>query len=538
MREQDFSELAVTSASGSALGLTVGTPLRSRRQVPYFAPAIQWAAVDALLLALATLCATVATPGRMLESRPVWALVFCALVGARLISMRLYTSRLRLRSLDDVRNVVMATGMAAVVSLALRMVAGADLHAVADTAWLAGLTAGYVSAGRVGLFALQRRARRAGRGVRPALIVGAGRVGRLTAKRLLERPELGIRPIGFLDKEPLPPSEEASMLPVLGASWDLDEVIADHDVQEVIVTFSTAPHDVLLRVVRRCWERGIGVSLVPRLFEVEGTRVDVHHIGGLPLVGVTPAPWSGWRLLVKEGFDRLFAAIALLALLPLLATIAVAVRLAMGRPIFYVAPRVGRDGRLFRMVKFRTMVGTPQSHGENHSDWMSRMMTSAHPFALVSGSNGESSGNGTMLEHENGNGAGDPHEQDSLSATAEAQRELDRTTAMGRFLRRYSLDELPQLWNVFRGDMSVVGPRPELAHYVEAFEDRVYRYSDRHRVKAGITGWAQVHGLRGRTPLAERVEWDNYYIENWSLWLDLRILLLSLPAVLRRHHGV
>ena len=531
----------MSSAGGPTLDLTVGTPLRSRRQaaLPYTAPATQWITADALLIAAAALCAAAVTPGQPLHTRPLWSALFCGLLGLRLASMRLYVPRLRLRALDDVRQVLSAVGTVAVGMLALRTIAGANLHAVVDTGWLAGLTAAYVSAGRSGLFALQRRARKSGRGVRPALIVGAGKVGRLTAKRLLERPELGIRPIGFLDKEPLPPSAEGSMLPVLGASWDLDEVIDDHDVQEIIVTFSTAPHDVLLRVVRRCWERGIGVSLIPRLFEVEGSRVDIHHIGGLPLVSVASSPTGGWRAALKGAIDRVVAAFTLLALLPLLAVIALMVRLSMGRPIFYAAPRVGRDGRIFHMLKFRTMAEGPRQTSDWDAAWATDMLSNVHPFAPEGNGHAPAKGNGNGAVNGNGHRPHEPEEsQPGEAAIPVGNADSRRITPLGRFLRRYSLDELPQFWNVLAGDMSLVGPRPERVHYVETFETAVYRYSDRHRVKSGITGWAQVNGLRGKTSLADRVEWDNYYIENWSLWLDLKILLLSVPAVLRSHQGV
>jgi exopolysaccharide biosynthesis polyprenyl glycosylphosphotransferase len=274
------------------------------------------------------------------------------------------------------------------------------------------------------------------------------------------------------------------------------------------------------------------VSVVPRLFEVEGSRVDVHHIGGLPIVSVAPSPLGGWRAAVKGALDRVVAALTLFALLPLLATIALAVRVAMGRPIFYAAPRVGRDGRTFHMLKFRTMTEEPRQTGDWDAEWATDMLSTVHPFAPKG--NGHTPGG-------NGHPDGDGHRQLGAGRRRDNGSAADdekRITPLGRFLRRYSLDELPQFWNVLVGDMSLVGPRPERVHYVETFENAVYRYGDRHRMKSGITGWAQVNGLRGKTSLADRVEWDNYYIENWSLWLDLKILLLSIPAVLRSHQGV
>jgi lipopolysaccharide/colanic/teichoic acid biosynthesis glycosyltransferase len=146
------------------------------------------------------------------------------------------------------------------------------------------------------------------------------------------------------------------------------------------------------------------------------------------------------------------------------------------------------------MLKFRTMNGTPEGGGELDAEWAS-MATGAEA------------------------GAASPLIGD------------DRRTALGSLLRKLSIDELPQLWNVLRGDMSIVGPRPERAHYVELFEQAIYRYPDRHRVKSGLTGWSQVNGLRGETSLADRIEWDNFYIENWSPWLDLKILVKTIPAL-------
>jgi exopolysaccharide biosynthesis polyprenyl glycosylphosphotransferase len=294
--------------------------------------------------------------------------------------------------------------------------------------------------------------------------------------------------VGFLDKEPL---GEVEGLPILGASWDLERVVAEREVEHVVVTFSTAPHDVLLRVVKRCEELGVGVSLVPRLYEKLPERVTVDHVGGIPLVTPHPTNPKGWQFAVKYAFDRLAAAVLLTLLLPLFALAALAVLVSMGRPIFFRQARIGLDGHEFAMLKFRTMRGKPEDGGEADAEWAAR----------------------------------------ELGLVAGAKASEDRRTPLGRILRACSIDELPQLWNVLRGDMSVVGPRPERAHYAKRFEEAIHRYPERHRVKSGITGWAQVNGLHGRTSLAERVEWDNHYIENWSLWLDL-VILLKTPLAL------
>jgi exopolysaccharide biosynthesis polyprenyl glycosylphosphotransferase len=353
----------------------------------------------------------------------------------------------------------------------------------------------YLAAGRIALHWSQSQARRQGEAMRPTLIVGAGRVGRLVAKRLLAKPELGLKPIGFLDKEPLDSVDGAVTVPVLGASWDLDEALVDHDVEQVIVTFSTAPNEVLLRLVRRCEELGVSVSFVPRLFEKVNGRVNVEHIGGLPLVTAHPANPRGWQFAVKYAVDRVVAGLALLLVLPILVAAAVAIRISLGRPLFFRQVRVGRDGRPFEMLKFRSMRQTAADKQLVEID--------LPPDTAPGGVEGE-----------------------------------DRRTRVGAFLRRTSIDELPQLLNVVRGEMSLVGPRPERPEFVGLFEESVYRYTDRHRVKAGITGWAQVNGLRGKTSLADRVEWDNYYIENWSLWLDFKIALMTALAVVRSSRQV
>jgi len=264
-------------------------------------------------------------------------------------------------------------------------------------------------------------------------------------------------------------------------------LIEEHAVEHVVVTFSTAPSEVLLRAVQRCEELGVRVSLVPRLFERVNTRLSVDHIGGLPLLSTHRTDPKGWQFAVKYLVDRLVAALLLALVLPLLAVAALAARVSIGGPVLFRQRRVGLDGREFDMLKLRTMRGAP-THGEADADWAQEQL-------------GE--------------------------AVAPVAMQPDRTTRVGRLLRALSIDELPQLFNVLRGEMSIVGPRPERSHYVELFERNVYRYGDRHRVKSGITGWAQVHGLRGKTSLSDRVEWDNYYIENWSLWLDIKILALT-----------
>jgi exopolysaccharide biosynthesis polyprenyl glycosylphosphotransferase len=255
-----------------------------------------------------------------------------------------------------------------------------------------------------------------------------------------------------------------------------------------VITFSNAPHNVLLWLLDECAQLGIRTLVVPRLFERVPARVSVDHVGGLPLLEMHATHPRSLQYAVKDVVDRIAAAALLVLLAPLLLASILAVLVSLGRPVLYAQERVGRDGQRFRMLKFRTMRAAGDA-------------VSALEF---------------LPERAPGGIEG-----------------ADRRTRVGRFLRATSLDELPQLLNVLNGEMSLVGPRPERPEYVEFFRQHVYRYGERHRVKAGITGWAQIHRLRGKTSIRDRVEWDNYYIENFSLWLDLKILLLTIPAVLR-----
>jgi lipopolysaccharide/colanic/teichoic acid biosynthesis glycosyltransferase len=232
----------------------------------------------------------------------------------------------------------------------------------------------------------------------------------------------------------------------------------------------------------------------------------VERLGSLPLVSIVQSNPKGWRFVLKYAVERVVAGVALLLALPLMLSAALAIKLTMGGRVFFRQRRVGADGREFDMIKLRTMKGLPEQDEEADLDWALGQLAS---------------------------GGG---ESDLVLDGAPPALLDDRRTRLGKVLRRFSLDEVPQLWNVVRGEMSLVGPRPERVHYVRSFEQVIYRYSDRHRVKSGITGWAQVNGLRGKTSLRDRVEWDNYYIENWSLWLDFKIIVLTVACVLRGRH--
>ncbi len=464
-------------------------------------------ASDVLMLAAAVVISLTSPAASVATDSPLWPLAFSGLTLLLLAGRGAYAPRLRLRLLDDLRGILSATAIAAMAVISARVLLGDGNAVAADTAYYWLVATVLVGAGRTLLLRGEAHARRRGEGVMPTLVVGAGKVGRLTAKRLLEEPELGLEPVGYLDAEPLEGEADDVTLPVLGAIGDLDRVVGACGIQHVIVTFSRAPHDELLGVVRRSRELGLSVSILPRLFEVEGERASVERLGGLPLVSLGASDPRGAQFKLKYAFERVIAACALLLAAPLLAAAASAVKLTMGGPVFFRQRRVGADGREFDMIKLRTMKGRPEEDAEADIDWALQELVT--------------------------NGA-DPAALGDLPHAPPASR--DRRTRLGRLLRRFSLDELPQLWNVLRGEMSLVGPRPERVRYVKRFERSIYRYAERHRVKSGITGWAQVNGLRGRTSLSDRVEWDNFYIENWSLWLDVKIVLMTAACVVRGQH--
>jgi exopolysaccharide biosynthesis polyprenyl glycosylphosphotransferase len=442
--------------------------------------------LDAGMLLAAALAADLGARSAGVPRVPLlWLVSFPVGILLALHLRSLHTLRIRVQVLDDVRAILTTTGVGAMAFLALRvLVEGQQGDLAAQTLRLWAFTAIYLAAGRVALDWSQLRARRTGEASRPTLIIGAGRVGHLAARRLLDHPEFGLEPVGFLDKEPL--DDPRSQLPVLGASWDLERVLEDYAIEHVLVTFSTAPNEVLLRTVERCEELGIEVSLVPRLFERVTNRLEVEHIGGLPLLLARRPDPKGLQFAVKYTLDRLVAFALFAVLSPLLLALAIAVRLSAGTPVIFRQRRIGLDGREFEMIKFRTMSGA--------------VVDAATPLLPADTAPGGVEG-------------------------------LDRRTRLGSWLRRTSLDELPQIVNVLRGEMSLIGPRPERPEFVRMFERNIYRYGDRHRVKSGVTGWAQVHGLRGKTSITDRAEWDNFYIENFSLWLDLKIMLLTLGAL-------
>jgi exopolysaccharide biosynthesis polyprenyl glycosylphosphotransferase len=446
--------------------------------------------LDAIVLSLAATAAFYAAPIPRWGGAGWLAAAFPALTLMILRARQDPDERLDATVLDTAAHVLGAASLSAMLMVATgSIIGGAHPVGLALRLWL--FAAVYLSVARIVLASIRTQAQRNYALATPTLILGSGVVAERVVMRLTGDRGYGLRPVGLLDSDPQPTSGygSASAIPVLGGPDDLAEAIRQTGARRLILAFSSEPDHVLLQKVRECERLGVDVSVVPRMFEAINDRAVLDHLGGLPLISLHPTDPHGWQFAVKHAVDRCIALGGLVALAPVLGAIALAVRLTSPGPALFRQRRVGRDGRAFDVLKFRTM-------------------------------------------REPDPGLLDDFIPPEGCAPGGVEGE-DRTTPLGRFLRSTSLDEVPQLINVLRGEMSIVGPRPERPQFAARFGAEVNGYDDRLRVKSGITGWAQVNGLRGQTSIADRVEWDNYYIRNWSLGLDIKIMMLTFAEVLR-----
>jgi len=335
-------------------------------------------------------------------------------------------------------------------------------------AWLAGLL--LIPLGRWLHGRVHRWFQRRGHGAERVLIVGAGEVGRMILQKIQHTPGLGYQVVGFVDPQPGPASVLG--LPVFGGIDDIPAVIERERIAEVIIGLPEASHQELVGIVSQCEREKVSIRVFPDVFQIMASEVTINDLGGLPLLTIRDVALRGWKLTLKRIVDVAFSSLFLLFASPVMMLVALAIKLDSPGAVFFAQERMGLDAKPFKVVKFRSMRQDAEAHGPG---WTTK---------------------------------DDP-----------------RRTRVGAFIRKTSLDELPQFINVLMGDMSVVGPRPEQPAYVERFRQSIPRYMERHREKAGITGWAQINGLRGDTSIAERTKYDLWYIENWSLWLDVRIIL-------------
>jgi Undecaprenyl-phosphate glucose phosphotransferase len=308
------------------------------------------------------------------------------------------------------------------------------------------------------------------------LIVGVRELAQHVAETIRKHPELGLKVSGFLTRSPQKVGTEIQEIKVLGLYEEIDQVIQAQGINMVIFALPLTAHQKLEELLNRIRNEMVDIKIVPDLYRFISLRGGVEEFEGLPFINLRESPMVGWNRILKRSFDILVACLVLLVLSPLLLFIAIAIKLNSPGPVLYRQVRMGLDGHIFEMLKFRSMeVGAEKDTGPV---WAQK---------------------------------GDP-----------------RRTFVGRIIRKVSLDELPQLINVIKGEMSLVGPRPERPELIQSFKDKIPKYMLRHKMKAGMTGWAQINGWRGNTSLEKRIEFDLYYIENWSIPMDSKILIKTL----------
>jgi exopolysaccharide biosynthesis polyprenyl glycosylphosphotransferase len=407
-----------------------------------------------------------------------WTLgVAATLLGVRSVS-RLYRKRLWLSWFQELPRSAAAAAIAFALLSGVAAAGGQSRDTISQIQWSIVVFSLVGEPSRIAVFAVGRWGRRRFGRCDRSVVVGAGKVGVDLVRTMLAHPEFGLRPVAIIDSTPM---IDPGLIPVTVLDEDLGRVISRLRVGTVILAFSHARESSVVDAAITAHRLRCTTLVVPRMFELHQDGPDIERLRTYPLMRLTTSPTSRPSWWVKRGIDIVFAAIALVVLAPPIMLCAAAVLLESGRPIIFRQLRIGMNGRPFMLYKLRSVR------------------------------------------------SGDDDSQTRWSVVGDA-----RVGPVGRFLRRTSLDELPQVWNILRGDMSFIGPRPERPGFVQEFSAIHELYWARHRVPTGLTGLAQVHGLRGNTSIADRARYDNYYITNWSLWLDVKILLLTVVEMFRR----
>ena len=408
-------------------------------------------------------------------------LALAALAVLALYGAGAYRVRLTLSVLEDLPRLLGGLALAGLAMATVSIAVGQNVQ-VSTIAVPTVLAIAFVTLGRTLTYAAIRWSRGKGLLASRTVILGTGETGATLGRALREHPEYGLRLVGFADDPP--PDSDSLPAPVLGSASELATIVDRHEVDVVLVAFGSAGADKVVAPLRTCAAAGCQIFVVPRLSAL-GVVGPVDQVRATPLVPLRAPTTSGVAWGAKRLLDVELAGLALVLLSPLLLATAVAVRIESGPGVLFRQQRIGVGGQEFTLYKFRSL--TPVDNDESQIRW-------------------------TIADD-------------------------DRMGPVGRLIRKTSIDELPQLFNVLRGEMSLVGPRPERPYFVAEFSRTVTSYADRHRVPCGMTGLAAVKGLRGDTSIEERARFDNFYIDNWSPWLDLKILLWTIPAVLRGHDG-
>jgi exopolysaccharide biosynthesis polyprenyl glycosylphosphotransferase len=313
-------------------------------------------------------------------------------------------------------------------------------------------------------------------GISRVLIVGTGQVARLVGEKISQHPQYGLSLQGYVCDTPDDVGQTLGSAKMIGTTDELSSLAKQYTIDQVLVAQPGLVRDRILTMIEECEREFIELKVVPDLLEMIASEISVEELYGIPFFSVKATPLQGWNLIVKRVFDAVVSGFLLVMLSPVILVLAILIKRDSSGSVFYKQERIGLDGKRFLLIKFRTMIDD--------------------------------------AEHDTGPVWAKPNDP--------------RITRIGRWLRAYDLDELPQLLNVLRGDMSLVGPRPERPFFVEQFKEQLPRYMARHNVKSGITGWAQVNGYRQNSSITQRLKYDLFYVKNWSLWFDVKILLMTL----------
>jgi exopolysaccharide biosynthesis polyprenyl glycosylphosphotransferase len=453
--------------------------------------AVSLAIVDTAMLVLSFLIAhrwrkTIPWPTPAVEVPEIrdYASVLLIFVASTLIAFfifRMYHLPRAISALDEIYAIVRAVTVGVLLAVAVSALALKNSvfevnlpRLMVAYFWINALV--LVSIGRYIFQTLRNILRSRGWVQDRVLIVGSGEAAELVLQKIRGSPFLGYQVLGLVSADGLP--GRVADTPVIGSFADLPRLVEDLNADEVIIALPDAPDDELVRLIGLSYRDRTSVKLFPNVYDLITSGVTIDDLGGLPLLSMRDVALRGWKLTVKRAIDLVGSLLGLILLSPWLMLMALLIKLDSKGPALFVQERMGLDGKVFPLIKFRSMRADAEAAGPG---WTTK---------------------------------DDP-----------------RVTRLGRFLRRRSLDELPQLINVLLGEMSLVGPRPEQPAYVSKFRELIPRYMERHREKAGMTGWAQVNGLRGDTSISERTKYDLWYVENWSVWLDIKILLRTVARV-------
>ena len=413
--------------------------------------------------------------GEYLRALPVVVLVFLWVFQ----SYQLYQLGRHIRRVEEIFTVLKGVALGGLILMALTFFYREFSYSRLFLVFLCFFASIYISLFRYLMIQWTYRLKRQAKDVRRVLIVGANRNARNLIEWAKQNPHFGHRIEGVLAQDEELVGKHLEGVPIVGTLSECDQVIKKIHPDQVIVADPGLPKEKIADLLLHCENGFVSFKVAADLYGIVTSNLDVEYIATVPLLGLRSLPLDDpWDRLLKRVFDLSVTSGLIFCLSPLLILAAAAVKFTDGGKIFYGQERVGQDGKYFMLYKFRTM--RPDAEQKTGPVWAAQ---------------------------------GD-----------------ERCTSVGRILRRFNLDELPQLWNVLRGDMSLVGPRPERPHFVDQFRDEIPRYMTRHKIKSGMTGWAQVNGLRGNTSLQERIKYDLYYAENWSLLFDLEILFMTLFA--------